>query len=125
MIVTLQDVNEMPEALDCENFHDKIIVECDDGFWYCFIDNKASCLDDVVFKSCPEYMVQFMNRCQGKGYGHVNDQLRDAELSRLIQDQKSQMDDRGYGFEDLMPGASSNEYVDVDFGSYISNDGGF
>lgn len=118
MIVTLQDVNELHEALDCEVFHDKIVVECDDGFWYCLCDNKADNIDDVKFMNAKPWMVQAMARLQGKGLGHVDDQLRD-----MIDVQVEELDDRGYSFEQAMPGSSSDPYSDVSFDSFINGNG--
>ena len=121
MMVTLEIANRMPESLDAEIMGEYIVVECSDGYWACKqYQPSASVLDDVKWYPAYEWMVKRFKSLQGTGLARIEAaQLRDEEIARLAKESWDEREDRGFSFEDAMPGASSDEWHDVDFNSYV------
>ena len=124
MVVTLAIANRMDETLDCEVMNEYIVVECDDGFWYCKSSQPShDDLDDVNWYEAKEWMIQRFKRLQGKGLGHVNDQLMDdriRDLATVSLEEGFNTDLDYFGKKDevmneIMPGAFGNEYANVEF----------
>lgn len=122
MYVTVEAVKSMSEVVDCEVMNDVIFAVGVDGkYWYAKQDQpKYDDVHKVPFYPAKPWMVQRWEKITGKGVSHVNDQLRDEELNKLIKEQQFDMyqrgkEDRGFGFDAAMQGASSDEYADVAF----------
>ena len=121
MVISLVDVSHMSVVNDCEVMHDVIVAETSTGLWYCNKLQKTDMsMDEVPFYEAKEWMRSRWSQICGTGKSHVNDQLRDVELKRMIREQSEEMyatpvDTYGCDFDELMPGASSNEYKDKRF----------
>jgi len=118
-MINLQEAHNLPEALDAEIMNDYVVVECDDGFWSCkCYQPKCNSIDDVKWYQAKEWQVQKFHRLQGKGLGHVNDQLSDkyyADMRANDLSSKTADDYYNYDMDDAMPGAFGNEWKNVEF----------
>jgi len=121
MVIYLSDIASMSVVNDCEVMHDVIVAETSTGLWYCKkLQPRDMDMDSVPFYEAKEWMTKRWAQICGTGKSHENDQLRDIELKRMIREQQEEMhatpvDTYGCDFDDLMPGASSNEYKDIRF----------
>ena len=116
-IVSLSDVSHMSDVIDCEVMNAVIVAETASGLWFCQGNQKKgwSDMNEVPFYRALPWMESRWAQVTGTGKTHENDQLEDARIKDLATIEIEEMhatpiDTYACDFDELMPGASSNEY---------------
>jgi len=121
MIVSLSDVSYMSDVLDCEVMHSVVVAKTNSGLWYCnSVQPRHMSMQEVPFYEALPWMTKRWAQITGTGKAHENDQLEDIKIREFARIEIEEMhstpiDTYGSNFEDIMQGASSNEYLGHSF----------